>query len=316
MSSLIPGEWTPADEGVHEALVSNLMKRTRQFTPDTIKNGGSWYGEAQQDAAHFGTVTGTSTRAGGAAIGRLSGGTEYNLNRLMAIQVPLLSTKQQKAVEVAGRLSAEGAGPEDVRKVREKAGLGGTPLWFQSARMGHDALKIARGEQGDDPMSVFGGRSTSSNKTLDFGEGVASGGKHPLPPIDTHAYDAAHDRYDIPYGVAMKHTSRVGVYDAIQGAYAEAHQKSIEKGLIPADTTLADYQAMHWVHHIANKRVANPKSASSAKAGETKVRNILSRQPELSPEKFGLPPLASGEGLSRSVVSRTDHFTAGAGEGR
>ena len=89
---LKPGEWKPSDENAHAALVNNLIKRTQQFTPDTIKGGGEWYKKAQQDAVHFGDVTNTGALGGGAAIGRLSGGTEYNLNRLQAIQIPMLSS--------------------------------------------------------------------------------------------------------------------------------------------------------------------------------------------------------------------------------
>lgn len=316
MAKLIPGEWGPEDPGVHASLVRNLMKRTKEFTPETKASGGKWYGEAQADAAHFGDVTRTDITTGGAAIGRLSGGTEYNLNRLMALQIPRLTPIQSRAVRTAGRLSAEGAPAEEVRKVRTAGGLERTPLWHQSARMGLDALRLAHGEFAPEPTDVFGGRSTTSNKTLDFGLGVSTGGRHPSPPIDTHAYDAAHDSYQIPYGTAMSHTSKVGVYDAVQNAYASAHQKSLKAGLIPEDTTLADYQAMHWVHHIANKRVVNKRSATSAKAGETIIGNIVRHHPDLDPAKHGLPRLSTSQDLSGSVISRNQHFGIGSGEGR
>ena len=330
--TLEPGKWNAGDEEAHAELVNNLIKRTHQFTPDTIKNGAAWYGKAQQDAIHFGEVTGTGALGGGAAIGRLSGGTEFNLNRLQALQVPMLSPKQHKGLEsiikVQGEMSEEGKGKtkeekqalsekiKDVTKpMRLKLGLGGTPLWHQTTPMTVDASRIAQGKI-EDPMSVFGKPSTASNKTLDFAMGVGTGGTHPYVPIDTHAYDAAHDSYSLPYNTGNKHMSKVGVYAAIQSAYAQAHAHSLEHNLVPSNTTLADYQAMHWVHHIANKRVLNPASASSAKASETKVTNILQRHPEFDPVKFNLPALSTAADLAPSVISHKDHFSAGTGEGR
>jgi hypothetical protein len=330
--SLEPSTWNAGDEEAHSKLVSNLIKRTHDFTPETIANGASWYGKAQQDATHFGEVTGTGALGGGAAIGRLSGGTEFNLNRLQALQIPLLSSKQHKGLEsiikVQGEMSEEGKGKtteekqevskniKDVTKpMRLKLGLGGTPLWHQTTSMAVDASRIAQGKI-ENPMSVFGNPSNSSNKTLDFAMGVGTGGTHPFIPIDTHAYDAAHDSYSIPYNTGNKHMTKVGVYAAVQSAYAQAHAHSLEKGLIPSHTTLADYQAMHWVHHIAHKRVLNKSSESSAKANETKVANILQRNPEFDPVKFKLPALSTAADLKPSINPRVVHFAAGSQEGR
>jgi hypothetical protein len=205
---------------------------------------------------------------------------------------------------------------KDITKpMRLKLGLGGTPLWHQTTSMTVDASRIAQGKI-ENPMSVFGEPSNSSNKTLDFAMGVGTGGTHPFIPIDTHAYDAAHDSYSIPYNTGNKHMSKVGVYAAVQSAYAQAHAHSLEKGLIPSHTTLADYQAMHWVHHIAHKRVLNSNSASSAKAGETKVVNILQRHPEFDPVKFKLPPLSTAADLVPSINPKLLHFAAGSQEGR
>lgn len=313
--ALVPGEWSPKDPEVHAKLVSNLIKRTKEFTPGTITGGAKWYGNAQKDAIHFGEATKTDVMTGGAAMGRLSGGTEFNMNRLQAIQIPRLSEKQQKGLENVARIQEEGASKDVTKPMKLKLNLEGTPLWHQTTKMAVDAIKLARGEH-KNPMDVFGKPSNASNKTADFGMGIATGGSHPFPTIDTHAYDAAHDSYNIKYGTANEHLTKVGVYQALQSAYADAHAHAIHSGMVPSHTTLADFQAMHWVHHIANKRVENPKSVSAAKASETKVTNILKRNPELDPVKSGLPPLSTSRDLAPSVMQRTSHFLSGTSEGR
>jgi hypothetical protein len=193
---------------------------------------------------------------------------------------------------------------DESKTLRARAGLTGTPLHLQTTANILDALKVRNNEV--DPMDVFKEKPNYSRKTSDFSYTLESGGAHPFATIDTHAYDAAMDNYHIPYDTGNNHMKKAGVYNFMQNVYAHAHAQALKQNLIPSDTTVADFQAMHWMHHINNKIKVNPLAARTAKANITQTGNLLSTHPELDPSTHGLAP----------IILRSAHFTTGSGEGR
>lgn len=275
---------------IHSQLVANLVKRTKQFTPDTVSSGKEWYRSGQRDSDFLGKGFGRDTLSGAAALAKLSASTDWNKNRMMGMQLLHVNDKSTGLIHRAAEISRE-AGPEQTKTLRRRAGLPGTPLDLQSSANISSALKV-RDNEVSDPMEIFKINKNKSNKTSDFAHALATGGHYDKPVIDTHAYDAALDDHHIIYGTANTHLGKAGTYKFMQGAYAEAHAHSLRHGLIPSDTTVSDYQAMHWLHQINTKVNVNPRAAATAKASETQTRNLLERNPQFDPAKHGLSSLS------------------------
>lgn len=293
-----PGNFDLTPE-VHKQLVRNLVKRTKEFTPESITAGKEWYPGGQEDSEYIGESAGTGRLGGAAILGKLSSGTEWGKNRMMGLQLLRISDKQQRLLTRASEM------PGDAGKVlRQRAGLPGTPLNLQTTSNILDALKVRNKDV--EPLDVFKEKPTGSRKTSDFTKTLDTGGAHPFATIDTHAYDAALDNYHIKYGVGNEHLAKAGVYNFMQNVYAHAHAHALKHGLVPSDTTIADFQAMHWTHQINNKVKVNARAASTAKASITQTTNLLAENPGFDPAAHGLRP----------IVTRTEHFAGGAGEGR
>jgi hypothetical protein len=272
---------------VRSQLVSNLVARTKQFTPETISAGKEWYKSGQKDSAYLGEKFGGSTLSGAAALAKLSSGTDWNKNRMMGLQLIHVDDKATSLIHRAAEITGD---KEHTKNLRRRAGLPGTPLDLQTNTNISAALKV-RDNEVSDPMSIFKINKNTSNKTPDFAHALATGGSHDKPVIDTHAYDAALDSHHIIYGTGNTHLAKAGTYGFLQGAYTEAHAHSLKHGLIPSDTTVSDYQAMHWTHQINAKVNTNPRAAATAKASETQTRNLLNKNPQFNPETHGLSAL-------------------------
>jgi hypothetical protein len=298
-----PGNFELTPE-VHSHLVRNLLKRTKQFTPESVTAGKDWYPIGHEYSQHIGEESGAGTLGGAAILGKLSAGTEWNKNVLQGMQVLNVTDRQANLIRRASEISKE-SGEENAKQLRARAGLVGTPLNLQTSSNIDAAIKV-RNKEVDNPMDVFTEKLSGARKTSDFTYSLASAGEHNAAPVDTHAYDAAMDDYHIPYGTGNNHMKKAGVYNFVQNVYADAHQKALKQGLVPEGTTLPDFQAMHWVHHINNKIKINKNAAKSAKAQTTQTVNLLAAHPDLNPAGKGLPALAT----------RNDHFYAGTGEGK
>jgi len=324
--TLEPGKFELTPEN-HAKLVSNLLKRTKEISPEHVAGGKTWYPEGQKDSSYIGQeLSGRDTESGAAILGKLSASTEWRVNRMMGLQIPTISDKQfgliKKGAEISKEArsikgSKEEAQPEkdiakdETNQIRRVAGLGGTPLNNQTLENVHQALRV-RNNEVENPMSIFTQKETGANKTPDFAKTLATGGKHNLAVIDTHAYDAALNSYHVPYGVANTHLAKKGVYSFLQNAYAEAHQKALKQKLIPEDTSVGDFQAMHWVHHNINKAKLNENAGRSAKAGDTRLVNLLKNNPHLNPASHGLSPIVIG---GQPVLgTRSEAFKLGGAE--
>ena len=324
--SLEPGKFELNPEN-HAKIVNNLLKRTKQISPEHISGGKSWYPEGRKDSEYIGKeLSGQSTESGAAILGKLSSGTEWRVNRMMGLQIPTISDKQFNLIRRGADISREArsikgtteeAKPEKEKakeatsQIRRVAGLRGTPLDLQTLENTDLALKV-RNNEVKNPMDIFAQKKTGANKTPDFANQLATGGHHPLAVIDTHAYDAALDNYQVPYGTANTHLSKAHVYSFMQNAYAEAHQKALQQKLIPQDTSIGDFQAMHWIHHITNKQVLNDNAARSAKAGDTRAINLVKKNPHLNPASHGLSPIViQGQPVSGN---RSSAFLVGSSE--
>jgi hypothetical protein len=283
---LEPGKFEQTPE-VRSQLVANLIARTKQFTPETVSAGKEWYKSGQRDSAYLGEKFGTSTLSGAAALAKLSSGTDWNKNRMMGMQLLTVNDRATSLIHRAAEISGD---KEHTQNLRRRAGLPGTPLDLQTNSNISAALKV-RDNNVSDPMSIFKIKKNTSNKTPDFAQALATGGQYDKPVIDTHAYDAALDSHHIIYNTGNKHLAKAGTYGFLQGAYAEAHAHSLKHSLIPSDTTVSDYQAMHWTHQINQKVNVNPRAATTAKATETQTKRLLDENPQFNPETHGLSAL-------------------------
>jgi hypothetical protein len=311
---LEPGKWQ-LDDNSKKQMVSNLLNRTRKFTPETVASGSKWYPTGQEDSRYLGEKFGSKTpeQSGAAALARLSPKQEWDINRMQGLQLLRTDDKAKSSLEKAVTVSKETrasikglpkeqAQPivekalEQTRSLRRKAGLAGTPLNEQSSDTIVRALRISHGEVSD-PLGheVFPKKPASAaSKIEDFAHSLATGGKSHLFPVDFHAYDAAMDRTDLPADVGNAHMKTAGVYNHVQDAYREAHAHALRQNLIPSETTLGDFQAMHWIHHQGLKQSTNTRSGGRVTSGITRKLNYLKSNPDLDPVKHGLSPLNLG----------------------
>lgn len=301
MAHLTPGafELTQAN---HDQIVKNLLKRTRQFHKNTVQLGMEWYPSAQKDAKVIGE---DNTQAGAAAISRLSGTRDYQRNRQMGLQLMSMDSG-----DIANLIASKDKSEEERKAIRTQI-LSGTPLNDQTS---DNIIRAHNARTGlVEPASIFNRSKRGSNKLPDFFVSVGSGGTDPTHfPIDTHAYDAALDNYHITYGVGNKHMKVAGVYPFLQSAYLAAHQKAIRQGLISKDTTPAQFQAIHWVHHQLGKAQVNSRSNTRMVQSSTQARATADKFPNLDPATRGLDPIPTVEELQ----TRLGHFSTGISEGR
>lgn len=307
--SLTPGNFELTQEN-HNKIVANLLKRTRELSPEAIKGGSSWYKSGQQDASFIGEQSGQGRLAGAAILGRLSPTTDWDLNRLMGIQTLHVPDRGVAAIREAAEMPRE----KDERlkslaatkktKLKEVAGLPGTPLANQTLDNINKSLKVRNGEIA--PLDAFNIHPNKSRKVSDFALTLESGGEHPNAVIDTHAYDAAMDSVHVPYNTGNTHMKKAGVYNFVQTAYADAHQKAIKQGLIPETMSMGDFQAAHWLHQQNKKREVSTRSQGTNKGTGGFIQRMLAENPHLDPAQHGLDP----------ILARTDHFSTGLTEGR
>lgn len=313
--ALEPGKFE-LNQDSHNQIVKNLMRRTKQLTPESVSQGGAWYKSGNQDAEYLGGQFGGGTLGASSAIAKLSASTDWNKNRMMGLQLPKLDDHATKLIhrstEIGREMRGEGRSAEEIsgetRALRARAGLSGTPLSLQTSDNISAALRV-RDNEVDHPLDVFNLKKNGSNKTRDFALALNSAGTHPAAVIDTHAYDAAMDSYHIPYGTGNTHLAKAGVYSFMQNAYADAHQKALKSKLVPEGTSLSDFQAMHWMHQINNKVQVNAKAARTANANITITGNLLKNNPDLDPAKHGLEPISLR-------TAQLDAFGSGSSDGR
>lgn len=296
MAAPVPGAFEQ-NSATHKALVRNLISRTKAFSPETIASGKNWYPSGQVDAQYLGDRMGRDALAGGAILGKLSGQTDWNVNRMQGLQVLDLTDRQGNMINRA--LEIQKNGDKDEAAALRRRAVGGTPLGNQNLPNLAAVLKV-RNNEVEDPMSIFNIKKNTSNKTPEFALALATGGTHPAPVIDTHAYDAALDDYNIKYGTANDHLAKAGTYKFMQGVYTAAHAHALRHGLVPSDTTLSDFQAMHWVHQINNKVAVNPSAARSAKSAVSITNNLMEANPQWNPANHGLA----------AITTRAHHINA------
>lgn len=298
--AIVPGKWSPG-KGSHQQMVKNLLDRARDFTPEHIAAGSGWYSLGQEDSDYIGgkAIGGLgSVFHGSAILSKLSPQTHWEQNRMQALQVQTLDDHQIHLL----RKSVED--PSMREEFLTKGRIQGTPLGDAPGKRVLAAVQLHLGEQA--PHAAFRKTNTGANKTHDFNQSLSSGGLHGLT-IDTHAYDAAMNTYNYEEGSpAQAHLSSGGVYQALQRAYLSAHKKALQSGLIPEGTTPAQFQAMIWVHHLDNKVRVNNKARGRLIWQDRRNREWQQTMPELDPANHGLP----------AMQFRSDHFLAGASEGR
>lgn len=307
--SLVPGSFEPNQRN-HNKIVANLLKRTREISPETMRSGSSWYPSGQQDAQFIGEQSGQGRLAGAAILGRLSPTTDWDLNRLMAIQTLHVPDRGVAAIREAVEMPKEKddrlkeLAKSKKNKLRETAGLPGTPLGNQTLSNVNTSLKVRNGEIS--PLEAFNIHPNRSRKVSDFALTLESGGEHPHAVIDTHAYDAAMDSVHVPYNTGNTHMKKAGIYNFIQTAYADAHQQAIKQNLIPPTMTMGDFQAAHWIHQQNKKKEVSARSSGSRRGTGSFVQRMIAENPHLDPAKHGLAP----------IITRTDGFSTGITEGR
>jgi hypothetical protein len=58
--ALEPGKFE-LNQDSHNQIVKNLMRRTKQLTPESVSQGGAWYKSGNQDAEYLGGQFGGGT---------------------------------------------------------------------------------------------------------------------------------------------------------------------------------------------------------------------------------------------------------------
>ena len=313
----------PANKRV---MVDNLTRRSAQFTGDTIARGIDWYKSAQKDAYHVGSG---DADIGASVLSLLSGKTNYQVNRQMALHLMTLTPQHISAIQkhadvskAVNKLPGRKNHPDAAAMIEHANALrasvvDGTPLAYTPSQTILRAHKVLMGEI--HPLQIFGAvgtkgqRLSGPKKQFDFAGQIRSGGKFDdFAPIDTHAYDAAMDNLDIPYGTANEHMKSGPQYDFIHDAYKKALTKSIALGHVAEGTTIGQYQAMHWVHQQNLKAAARPGVLSGMVSQQEGALKYASAMPHLDPTTHGLDPIEP----SQSIVDRVGHFAIGSGEGR
>jgi hypothetical protein len=299
MAKLDPGFELTAKN--HETLVRNLLKRTREFSPQTVEEGTKWYPSGAEDAAHVGEG---DVNAGAAILSKLSPQKDWTINRQMGLQLRAITAGQLAPLRQAFH---EKADKEELTKVRSDV-LGESPLKNQTTLAILSADNIRQGDVKHD--EAFRSKGAGSKKTGDFKTALGSAGEAPTAPIDTHAYDAALDRYDVPYGAGSEHMKTGQSYDFVKSAYTEAHRRAVKTKLVPKDMTLAGFQATHWLHHQLGKALESKKVEAQAYNAVRSGLKFAGRNPEWDPSTHNLQPLQTEEQLS----GRLAHFAAGMSE--
>jgi hypothetical protein len=309
-------------------MVDNLARRATQFTDDTHARGMEWYKSAQKDAYHIGSG---NADIGASVLSILSGKTNYQINRQMAMQLVSMPHEHVEAIRHSVNLEravAAGAAtlgkhhPDVVALAKQKddirkSVLEGTPLAYAPSGTIIRAHQVLQEEL--HPLGVFnsigvkGQRKAGSKKQFDFAGQMRTGGKaDDFAPIDTHAYDAAMDNLDITYGTANEHMKSGPTYDFIHDAYKKALTKSIAAGHVDKSTTIGQYQAMHWVHQQNLKAAYRPSVLSGMVSQQKGALEYAANDSTLDPAKHGLDPIESPQ----SIIDRVGHFSIGSGEGR
>lgn len=296
MAKLNPGfELTSKN---HETLVRNLLKRTREFSSQTVEDGTKWYPSGAEDALHVGEG---NVNVGAAILSKLSPQKDWTINRQMGMQLRALPTAELAPLRKSFH---EKADKQELTRVRSDV-LGESPLKNQTTLAILSADNIRRGDVS--PEEVFRSKGAGSKKTGDFKVALGSAGEAPTAPIDTHAYDAALDRYDVPYGAGSEHMKVGQSYDFVKSAYTEAHKRAVKTNLVPKDMTLAGFQATHWLHHQLGKAVESKRVEAQAYSAVRSGLKFAGRDPEWDPKTHNLQPLQTEEELS----GRLSHFAAG-----
>lgn len=323
---LVKGSEFALNAANKRVMVDNLTRRSAQFAGDTAARGADWYKSAQKDAYHVGSG---DADVGASVLSILSGKTNYQVNRQMALHLMTLTPEHISAIQQhadisksinklpGGKKHPDAAPMIAHAEALRSSVVNGTPLAYTPSHTILRAHKVLTGEL--HPLNVFGAvgvkgqRLAGPKKQFDFAGQIRSGGKFDdFAPIDTHAYDAAMDSVDIPYGTANEHMKTGPTYDFVHDAYKKALTKSISMGHVPEGTTLGQYQAMHWVHHQTLKAESRPSVLSGMVSQQEGALKYAAAMPHLDPKTHGLDPIEP----SQAIVDRVSHFAAGSGEGR
>lgn len=301
MAKLTPGSFE-LNQSNHNQLVSNLLKRTREISPQTMEEGMNWYPSGKAASEHVGEG---DVVKGAGILSKLSPQKEWAANTQMGFQMREASSKQYDPLREAIHTRAS---KEDIAKARVDV-LGESPLKSQttSAIVSADNIRTGRISAGQ----AFKLKGAGSKKTGDFHVALATGGETPSLPVDTHAYDAALDRYDIPYGTGSEHMKSGGAYDFVQSAYIKAHGQALKQKLIPSEMTPAAFQAAHWVHHQLGKAVAMSRVEGQARSNIRTAQKFATQDKTYDPTTHGLAPLQTEEQYGK----RLEHFRLGTSAG-
>lgn len=299
------GIWSPQRTAF---VTRNYLNAYRSAPEHLRKLGAQFYPEWNATGEVIGNLTGTSTTHGSAVLAHLSPSTEAEVNRLMGLQLASRATPKMlknlseagdhltasKSAKTAarykegaerGNLLALAAKHDEANKqLRQKAGIVGTPLGFQSSGALGNAARVLLGHHDDDVLGSLG-----ALKIYDFGQTI-NDPNHPLPPIDTHYHDVGLNRLDIPYDEERGLNQAASRYKNFQNSSTRAHAQYMEEtgDIIPHSA----FMGGAWYAHQQRKALGNPDSLSARRASETKINRIVNN-PQFSdfmPERFGLPP--------------------------
>jgi hypothetical protein len=297
MAKLVPGSFE-LNAANQNHLVRNLLKRTRELSPETIAEGMSWYPSGKSDAEHVGEG---DPEVGAAVLSKLSPQQAWGINRQMGLQI---KSMPEDALDPLREAFHNKTDKDELTAIRSSI-VGGTPLGLTTNQAILGAENVLKGRVS--PRQAFKMKGAGSKKTGHFSVSLATGGDTALLPVDTHAYDAALDRYDIPYGVGSQHMKDGHAYDFVQQAYLTAHQKALKQKLIPSEMTPAAFQATHWVHHQLGKASVSARVQGMAKSNIRQSLRYAEKNPVLDPANHGLQPLSTEQDYN----TRLEHFAKG-----
>ena len=298
---MTPALWTPQ----RTLAVSQRFERAYANTPKhLLAAGAEFFPGWNEDAHHIGQVTGLGHEAGAAIMAHLSPANEAEQNRIQAIQLTHGVTDKQashlmragemqsiaQSNEVRSRKAPAGsrfhvehqkAQAENMR-LRQKAGIVGTPLGSVGSREISNALQVRSGAF-EHPLESLG-----NLKRRDFGEVIANP-QHPRIPVDTHYHDLGVGRTDIPYTVSRGLTA-MGRYEHFQNASHIALGRVNEA--LGMSMPHSEFMAGSWMGHLQNKVANNPDAMKARKSVETKLAGIAGHDVNRQwlPQNYGLRP--------------------------
>ena len=298
---MTPALWTPQ----RTQSVATRYERAYLRTPEPLlKAGAEFYPGWHEDAQHIGQTLDLGHEAGAAIMAHLSPANEAEINRIQAMQVTHgIGDKQSRLLMRAGEMASiaqsnevlsrkapagsrfhvehQKASAENAR-LRQKAGIIGTPLGHLGSREISNALDVRSGAW-EHPLESLG-----SLKIRHFGGAIADP-MSPRIPIDTHYHDVGVGREDIPYELKRGLTAK-GRYEHFHNASSIALGRVNEA--LGVDMPHTEFMGGIWFGHQQRKVRSNPDAMRARKASETKLANIRASDvgQHYLPERYGLRP--------------------------